>query len=117
MNQFSQDLNDGDGVKEMDCAEKKRGRVTNGTSLGGKSSKTETVPKGEDIPSFCGANHHRSMARKHLGQPQVGLGKVPSLRQNCLNERPTAKKIVQQTTGNASLLRSPVIPAAQQGKI
>ncbi len=31
------------------------------------------------VPGFCGAKHQSFMARKHLGQPPMTLGTVPSL--------------------------------------
>jgi len=37
-------------------------------------------PRMRAVPGFCGANRQRCMVRKHLGQPQVGLGTVPNLR-------------------------------------
>ncbi len=31
------------------------------------------------VPGFCDASHRIFMIRKHLGQPPMGLGTVPSL--------------------------------------
>ncbi len=61
--------------------------VNHKANLKGKREQNRDCPRTGAVPGFCGANRHRSMARKHPGQPQMKLGTVPSLLRNSITRR------------------------------
>ena len=54
-----------------------------------RSKRIKASMKSKRNPGFCRASLCHFMARKHLGQPQVGLGTVPSLLKSLTSSRPS----------------------------